>query len=132
VLLRLAVVASIATIVNACSELPLACTSIARPAIRARISDSSTGRSAAFNASLILQRAAVYDSNFFDEAVGLTSASDAGAPIEVTSNASEPGSYTVRGRRTGYALWSADNVHVQAERCGAIATQLDVRLQPMP
>jgi hypothetical protein len=121
-----------AAMLSACSELPLACTSIPRPAVRAGISDSATGLSAAYTSSLILQNDAVYDSSFFADDIGLTAESDAGAPVEVTSRANEPGVYSVRVRRSGYELWSRGGVQVKAERCGAEATHLDVRLQRAP
>jgi hypothetical protein len=120
-------------LMGACRDLPVECTSIPRPAIRATISDSVTGFGAAYSASLVLQSASVYDSTWFDETLGVHPSSDTWPPFEMSSNVpGVAGTYTVRVRRPGYRLWQASGVAVNREACGAIAAHLTVRLQPEP
>lgn len=119
---------------SACTSTPveLACPDIFRPAVSARISDSTTGFGAAYKASLVLQATALYDSLYFDESRGLTMASDSTAPRTVSSASQRPGTYTVRVRRAGYALWVRNGVVVPAAQCGPVTVLLDVRLQRTP
>jgi hypothetical protein len=125
------VVVIVAAFLTACGDFSITCASLPRPAVRASIADSVTGLGAAYTASLILQNDAVYDSSFFDEDDGVTADSDTRLPFEVSSRTREPGTYTVRVRRSGYAVKSIQSVRVDHERCGPVATHLDVRLQPL-
>jgi hypothetical protein len=118
-------------LLGACTRAPvgLACPDILRPAIIVRISDSTSGLGAAYTASLVLQGMALYDSLDLDASRGVTPASDSTAPRTVSSQSQRPGTYTVRVRRSGYALWERNGIVVPAEPCGPATVVLDVRLQ---
>jgi hypothetical protein len=118
---------------SGCTELDTPCFSIPRPAVRATIVDSVTGLSAAYTSSLILTTEGRYDSTRFNEDRGVVSSTDAHTPFPLASNSSGvAGIYQVRVRRSGYRLWQRSGVVVDGDRCGALATSLDVRLQPEP
>lgn len=125
---------TMAALSSACTRSPfeLACPDLFRPTVAVRISDFTTGLSAAYRASLVVHGATLYDSLYLDEARGLAPASDSMPPLEMPSQSQVPGTYTVRVHRAGYASWVRNGVAVPAERCGPITVHLDARLQRLP
>ena len=106
------------------------CTLPARPAIRAEVRDSATNAPAALHASLIVANQTIYDSTSFG-IPGAGSDTDKVTTL-VSSPNGAPGTYAVRVRQTGYRLWQLMDVRVTGNRCGADATDLQVRLQRAP
>jgi hypothetical protein len=127
--LRRALLVAIAAGSSACGG-DLVCTLPPRPAIRAEIRDSATNAPAAFHAWLIVTNPTVYDSTSF----GIPGADSDTTSFStlVSSPDGKPGTYTVRVRKAGYQLWQLANVRVGGDRCGADATDLQVRLQRVP
>jgi len=72
----------------------------------------------------------VYDSNSFGE--GYVGPDTVGFSTVASSSNGRRGIYTVRVRRVGYLLWQRFDVRVDGDRCGADATDLQVRLKPAP
>ena len=111
---------AIALAASACGE--IVCTAQPRPAIKAEIRDSLTNAPADSGASLIVTNHAVYDSTAFAFELSY---------VQSAANG-RAGVYTVRVREAGYRLWERTEVVVNGDRCGADATELQVRLQPGP
>lgn len=122
---------AVVALASACSDLQTLCTTESRPAIRATISDSVTGKSAVYGASLVVANASTYDSTIFNEDLGLLPSSDNLPPSTRVVNGSA-GTYTVRVRRAGYQLWQRTGVVVDGDECGRPISQpqISVKLQP--
>ena len=107
-----------------------ACTTEPRPAVIADIRDAASGQGAAYNASLIVENASVYDSVPFAEfIVDVQPGTDTTIFATIHSRRAEWGSFTVRVRRAGYVPWERRDVEVARDRCGPRAALVEVRLQ---
>lgn len=104
------------------------CLTLPNPVVQANIRDSITNAPAAYQASLIVAGAGVYDSTFFG-----SRPDSLGVGFVQSAPPGKTGEYTVRVRRNGYRLWQQSGVHVEGSGCaGALSVMLSVRLQPLP
>lgn len=102
------------------------CTAEIRPAVDVRVVDSLSDLPLAGSSTLILQDGAFRDST--------TTPPDATTNHLRGSSASyeRAGSYTVRVRRSGYAVWERAGVHVVADQCHVQTVQVEARLHALP
>lgn len=106
-----------------CGDEPTVCTAEAQFAVTVRVHDASTGEPAAFGATLVLR-----DGQYADSVTGTypgpntVSASLLGAAEE------RPGTYAVTVRKSGYQLWSRQNIVVVRGRCGVEGITLTAQL----
>ncbi len=120
----LSVILGLASCTN--DPISFACTDEARASIMVTVLDSVTGTGLARGATVVLQDGAYSDSSVFGP----------GDPIPgdsvfyATQTYERAGTYSVRVRRPGYALWAREGVQVTADQCHVVTVRVRARLQP--
>lgn len=123
-----AVLVSALLAVAGCGNDPIAfaCTDEARPSVMVIVLDSVSGIGLAAGATVVLQ-----DGTYSDSAVSGTGFPMPGDSAFYATNTYERvGTYTVRVRRPGYALWQRQDVRVTKDRCHVVTVRVRARLQP--
>lgn len=104
------------------------CTDEARFSIALVIVDSMSGEGRAAGSTVVLQDGAYQDSTSRPPAAPVPSDSIYFA----TNTVERAGTYTVRVRRPGYALWEQQNVQVLQGACHVETIRVRARLQASP
>lgn len=104
------------------------CTDEARPSITVVVLDSITGEGRAAGASVVLQEGAYRDST----ARPVQAQAPADSIYWGTNTHERTGTYTVRVRRAGYAVWERENVQVTGDICHVQTLRVRARLQASP
>ena len=116
------------TAVIGCESATEDCAEVGRPAVRAHIRDSVTGRPLAYRASLIVR-----DGAFSDSVPYQASALDSATFDFIDAAIGREGTYTVTVRREGSRVWTRNGVRAHREDgCRLESAELTVRLQPSP
>ncbi len=105
----------------------IACTQEARSSVAVIILDSVSGTGLAPGATVVLQDGAYRDSSAF----GLGYSLPGDSLFYSTSTYERAGTYTVRVRRPGYALWERQGVQVTADQCHVVTARVRARLQQL-
>lgn len=104
----------------------IVCTDEARASVMVTVLDSVSGAGLARGATLVLQDGAYRDSSVF----ALDDPLPGDSVFYATNTYERAGTYTVRVRRPGYALWERQNVLVTRDECHVVAARVRARLQP--
>lgn len=104
-----------------------ACTTEARSSVTVTVLDSASGTGRARGATVILRDGAYTDSSVF----ALDDPLPGDSVFYPTNTFERAGTYTVRVRRPGYALWERQNVRVTSDQCHVVTARVRARLQPL-
>ena len=110
-----------------CADDPVSyiCTDEARASVMVIILDSANGTGLAPGATVVLEDRAYRDSIVS----GLGNPLPGDSIFYSTSTYERDGTYTVRVRRSGYALWEREGVQVTRDQCHVVTARVRARLQ---
>lgn len=103
------------------------CTLEARSSVTVTVIDSASGTGRARGATVILRDGAYTDSSVF----ALDDPLPGDSIFYFTNTFERAGTFTVRVRRPGYALWERQNVQVTSDQCHVVTARVRARLQPL-